>query len=336
MAKEQGLSYKTILNNIQKREFAPVYLLHGEEPYYIDLISDYIENNVLEESEKDFNQTIVYGHEVSESDIINMAKRYPLMSDYQVIIIKEAQKLSKIDQLEPYVSNPLSSTILVLCYKYKKIDSRTKFSKVIKDKGILFESAKMYDDKLPSFITELCSQKGFPITHESAFLIAESLGNDLKKINNEIDKLGINLKQGKEITPNDVERYIGISKEFSVFELQDAIGQKNILKAHKIINYFGANPKDNPMPKIAPMLYSHILKTLIFHQLPDKSLAANALGINPFFVRSYQIMAKNYSQEQLINAIGWLRDMDAKSKGIDNYSVTDEFLLKEFICKLMY
>ncbi len=336
MAKEQSLSYKNIIDNIRNGNYSPVYLLHGEEPYYIDLIANCIENNVLNESERDFNQTIVYGHEVSETDIINMAKRYPMMSEYQVIIVREAQKLSKIENLEPYISHSLSSTILVLCHKYKKVDGRTKFASIVKDKGVLFESVRLYDDKLPAFITDLCQQKHCTITPESALLMAEFLGNDLEKIQNEIDKLLLNIKQGSTITPDEIERYIGISKEFNVFELQKAIGQKDILKAHKIINYFGANPKDNPMPKIAPMIYSYLIKVLIYNQLQDKSQAAKALGVNPFFVKDYQIAAKNYTQDRLINAISWLREADAKSKGIDNYSITDEFLLKEFICKLMY
>jgi len=336
------VTFEQIISDLKKKIYYPVYLLTGEESYYIDRISDFIENNVLTEEEKEFNQSIIYGRDVDVPTIISYAKRFPMMSNYQVVIVKEAQDLDKpkpkMEELVSYVENPLSSTILVLNYKYKKVDKRKKFAKLIAKKGVFFESKKLYDNQVQSWITNYIQNKNLKITPKASALLAEYLGTDLGKIANEVGKLTINLKEGEEINDILIEKNIGISKDYNIFELQKALAQRDIVKANRIANYFAANPKDNPIVKTIIILYNYFSSILLYHRLKDKSRnnVAAKLGINPFFVKDYEIAARNYNIAKVVKIISYLREYDLKSKGVDNISATDGELLKELLFKILH
>lgn len=321
----------------------------GDEPYFIDMISDYIEQHVLDESEKEFNQTVLYGRDVTTADIISTAKRFPMMSEYQVVIVKEAQdtkdlikkeKEDKKDKQKPmfeaYLENPLSSTILVFCHKYKSIDKRTAVAKLIDKNAVLFESKKIYDNQVPDWINNYLKGKEYSVSPKACQLLTEYLGTSLSKISNELDKLMINLPPKSEISAEHVQANIGISKDYNVFELQTSIGKKEVLKANRIINYFAANPKDNPMVVTISSLYGYFCKLLTYHFLTDKKGAAAALGVHPFFVKDYELAAKNYSVGKLKSIFSYLRDYDLKSKGVDAGSATEGELLKELVFKILH
>lgn len=336
MAADNSLG--NILSDLKKRIFSPVYFLYGEEPYFIDLISGYIEDNVLSEQEKEFNQTIVYGKDTDAAGIIGSARRYPMMSSHQVLIVKEAQDVPDPEGLLNYLQNPVPTTILVLCYKYGRIDKRKSFYKALEKAGVVFESAPLYDNRIPDWIAGYAGEHGYRITPKAAALLGEFVGNELSKIVNELTKLFINLPAGSEINEDTIERNIGISKDFNVFELQKALGKKDVYKANLIIRYFAANPKENPLVKIIPGLYSYFTKVLIYHYLPDKSrnAAAAALGVIPFFVSDYQLAAKNYPVPKLVSLISCLREYDLKAKGVDNVSATDGELMKEMVYRILH
>ncbi|MEI7490238.1 MAG: DNA polymerase III subunit delta [Bacteroidota bacterium] len=323
---------------MKNKIYYPVYLLSGEEPYFIDVVSDFIEENVLSEQEKEFNQTIVYGKDVDAITVMSYAKRYPMMSNYQVLIVKEAQDLDDIEAFLPYVQNPVSSTILVLCYKYRKLDKRKSLFKTIEKFGVVMESPVLYDNKIPDWISNYVKERGFSVSPKAAMLLAEFVGNELSKIVNELTKLFINLPAGSEITEDVVERNIGISKDFNVFELQKALGRKDVYKSNMIIRYFAANLKENPLVKVIPNLYSYFTKVLLYHYLPDKSRnnAASALSVNPFFIQDYQTAARNYPLHRLVAVISNLREYDLKAKGLDNASATDGELMKELVFKILH
>jgi len=339
-APKNSVSFENILLDLKNKIYFPVYFLYGEESYFIDMISDYIEENVLSEIEKEFNQTIIYGKDTDIPTIISYARRFPMMSNYQVILVKEAQDLDMIEELEPYILNPLESTLLVLCYKYEKIDRRKSLFKSIEKKGILFESARIYDNKIPDWIAEYVKKQNYSISSKACFLLAEFLGNDISKIVNEISKLIINIAEKQEITEDYVEKNIGISKDYNVFELQKALGKKDVLKSNQIINYFAANPRENPLVKVIPLLFSYFSKILIYHHLPDKSRnnVAAALSINPFFVMDYQQAAANFPSGKVISIISILREYDLKSKGVDSSgtSFPDGELMKELIFRILH
>jgi len=332
------MKYEQIIGDLKNRIYNPIYFLTGDEPFYIDNISNFIEQNVLNDTEKEFNQTIVYGRDTDVASIIAMAKRYPMMSNHQVVIVKEAQYVDKIEELLPYIENPLDSTLLVLNYKYKKVDKRKSVFKNIQKKGVLYESKKIYDNQIPNWIDNYVRGKGHTISAKATFMLTEFLGADLSKITNEVHKLLLNTPEGDEITDVLVERNIGISKDFNFFELQNAIGQKNVLKANQIVNYFAANPKENPLVKTVTLLYSFFSKLLIYHQLKDKSRnnVAASLSTNVFFVKDYQVAARNYNLKKLTRIISYLREYDLKSKGVGNVSTTGGELLKELIFKILH
>ncbi len=334
-----SLDYKQIITDLEQKKFAPVYFLTGEEPYYIDVIADYIEQYVLPEDEKSLNQTILYGRDTNMKDVVLRAKSFPMMADLQVIIVKEAQELGSLDSLESYLDNPLTSTILVFCYKHKKLDKRTKVGKAITQKTVFFERGKMYDNQLPSWIMGFVDEKKHKITPSAATLVAESLGNDISKIANEFSKLFINIPEGGLIDEKVIEEHIGINKDFNIFELQKAIGTKNVLKANQIINYFEKNPKAHPLQMNLPILYNFFVKVMIYHQEPNKSDKATVsahMGVNAFFLNDYAVAAQNYSLQKLAQIIGFLKDLDLKSKGLGNYSVSDGDLMKEFLFKVLH
>jgi DNA polymerase III subunit delta len=332
------VKFDQIIADLKNKIYSPVYFLTGEEPYFIDSISDFIEENVLSVTEKEFNQTVIYGLDTDVQGLMSLARRYPMMSNYQVVIVKEAQNIDEIEDLLPYIENPLSSTILVICYKFRKIDRRKSFAQKIAKNGVLFESKKIYDNQTGNWIESYLKQNGFTITPKATAIMADYLGNDLGKIVNEASKLMLNIRPGELITESHVEQNVGISKDFNVFELQNAIGEKNVLKANRIINYFAANPKENPLVKVITILYSFFSKLLIYHQLTDKSRnqVASALGVNPFFIGDYEKAARNYNLAKLRQITAYLREYDLKSKGFDNVSASDGELMKELLFKILH
>lgn len=332
------MTFEEIIGNLQKKIYHPVYFLMGEETYFIDKISDYIADNVLTEAEKGFNQTVLYGKDLEPSTIIGNARRFPMMANHQVIIVREAQNIKKIEDLEPYVKNPLNSTILVINYKYKTLDKRKTFPKLIDQKGVLFESKKIYDNQLPAWITTYLKNQRYTISPQAAAMIAEYLGTDLGKVVNELDKLIISLPAGTQITPDHIEKNIGISKEFNVFELQNALGDRDLLRANRIINYFGANPSSNPVTVVVSALFSYFSKLLNYHFLEDKSQnnVASVLQVHPFFVKNYVAAAKNYNIKKLVEIVSILREYDMKSKGWGNVSASQADLQKEMIYRILH
>jgi len=332
------MNFEQILGDLKNKIYYPVYFLAGEEAYYIDEISDYIEDNVLTDTEKEFNQTVIYGRETDVLSIISFAKRYPMMANYQVVIVKEAQDVQKIEELISYLENPLDSTLLVINYKYKRADKRKSFFKQIDKKGVLFESKKLYDNQIAGWINNYVREKGYDITPKASIMLTEFLGTDLSKVVNEISKLILNVPEKATINDELVERNIGISKDFNIFELQNAIGTRNVLKTNQIANYFAANPKENPIVKTVTILFGYFSKLLIYHQLKDKSRnsVASALSINPFFVKDYQTASRSYSYQKLTRIISYLREYDLKSKGVENISTTDGELLKELLFKILH
>lgn len=329
---------KEIVSAIKNGNIAPVYFLMGEEPYYIDRIAAFIEENVLTEEERGFNQMILYGRDVTIDEITANAKRYPMMAEYQVVVVKEAQELSRtIENLVSYVDNPQPSTILVLCYKYKTIDKRKKLYKSLRKNGVLFESKKLYENQVGEWIRRVLSGKGYTISHKAAQMLVEFLGTDLGKINNELEKLQLIIPEGSQITPELIEENIGISKDFNNFELRKAIGEGDFLKASRIINYFAQNPKDNPTVVTISLLYNFFSQLLHYHGLQDKSpkSVASALRINPYFVNEYQNAARNYPMKKVSRVIGFLRESDVKSKGVGASNMSTGDLLKEVLVKIM-
>ena len=333
------MKFEDLLNDLRNKIYKPIYLLHGEEEYFIDIISDYIEDEILEEADKEFNQTILYGKDVNAGTIIDTARRYPMMSNYQVVIVKEAQVLPDIDELKPYAEKPVESTILVLCHKHKTYDTRKGLAKALKKKGVIFKSDRMYDNKLPAWINGQVKSEGYTITPEATRLLTASLGSDLTKIRMELEKLFISVDKKTAIDETVIEENIGISKDFNIFELQNAMSDGDVYKANLIIKYFGANPKTNPFVLTITLLYQYFIKILIFHKIKDKSkdnVIAAELSVNPFFVRDYKKAARRFSLPKAIKAINLLREYDLKFKGVNNASANEGELLKELVFKLMH
>ena len=327
-----------IVSDIKNGNIKPIYFLMGEEPYYIDKISDYIEDTILDESEKGFNQTVMYGRDVAIEDIVGAAKRFPMMADKQVIIVKEAQDLSRtIEKLTSYAENPQPSTVLVLNYKYKKLDKRKKLYKAVQKIGLIYESKRLYENQVADWIRRVLGGKKYQVEPKAAQMLVEFLGTDLSKINNELEKLITILPQGSIITPEHIEDNIGISKDFNNFELRKAVGEKNVLKANQIIQYFAQNPKNNPLVMTISLLNSFFTQVLIYHGLQNKSrdLVAKALGIRPFFVVDYVTAAKNFPMRKVAQIIALLRDSDVKSKGV-GASQSSEDILKELLFKILH
>lgn len=332
------MTFEQIMTDLKNKIYKPIYLLMGDEAFYIDQISDFIEKNVLQESEKAFNQTIIYGQDVDALAVDNIARRYPMMSSHQVVIVKEAQNLKDIEKLVYYASNPLKSTILVLAHKYKSIDKRKKLYKEIGDNGLLFESKKLYDNQVPDWIMKYLKNEGYTIEPVASALLTEFLGNNLGNIANELDKLIISLPRGSRITSAIIEQNIGISREFNVFELQNALVNKDVLKANRIINYFDKNQKTNPIILTIGTLFSFFRKVLILHFLKSKDPkdVAATLQVHPFFVKDYQMAARRFNPAKTVAIISWLREYDMKAKGYDNVSAGPGDLLKELIFKILH
>ena len=334
-----AVTFEEIMSDLKNRIFKPVYFLAGEEPYYIDLITDYIQDKVLPESEKAFNQIILYGDDTNIASVIDTARRFPMMASHQVLIIKEAQSLKKLDDLAIYLEKPLLSTILVFSYKYKTIDKRTRLFKTLESHGVYFESARIRDYLIPGWIERYLMVKGIKADPSASAMLTEYLGTDLHKIVNELDKLIITLPQGKPvITTSLIEKNIGISKDYNNFELQKAIGEKNILKANMIVHYFADNPKDNPVNLTISSLFAFFSKLLTFHYLTDKSKnnVASVLKVNPFFVKEYENSATKYTVSKTVQIISLLRTYDMRSKGYCDPGTDQGDLLKELIYRILH
>ncbi|WP_250432581.1 DNA polymerase III subunit delta [Hanstruepera flava] len=329
---------KLIVNDIKSGKIKPIYFLMGEEPYYIDKISDFIEDTVLSEEERGFNQMVLYGRDVTIEDIVGHAKRFPMMAEYQVVIVKEAQDLSRsIEKLTAYAKQPQTSTVLVFNYKYKTIDKRKSLYKELKKTGVVFESKKLYDNQVPDWIRRVLAGQNYSITPKAALILVEFLGTDLSKITNELNKLKIILPEGTQITPEHIEKNIGISKDYNNFELRKALGERNAVKAHKIINYFSDNPKDNNIIVTVSLLFNFYSQLLRLHGLNDKSprSVASALRINPYFVNEYLTAARNYPMKRVSQIVATLRDFDVKSKGVGANALPQRDLLKELIVRIL-
>jgi len=331
------MTYDQILSEIHKKHFAPVYFLTGDEPYFIDMISDTIENEALDEADRAFNQIVVYGRDVNVETIANHARSFPMMGDRMVVIVKEAQDVKNLEEFEPYLDTIPDTTLLVFAYKYKKLDKRKTFAKKLDKKGVYFESKALRDYNIPGWIQDYLRNEGYSITPKATQMLAEFLGTDLHKIANELKKLIIALPKNKSIDDNDVERNIGISKDYNGFELQNAIGSRNILKANRIVNYFGES-KDNPLLVTTAILYGYFTKLIKLHCTKDQSTnnLASVLGVIPYFVKDYQSAARNYPLGACIRCISILREFDLKSKGYENGEVSEKDLYREMVFKLIH
>ncbi|MFM7079869.1 MAG: DNA polymerase III subunit delta [Bacteroidota bacterium] len=357
-----SVTFESIIKDVKARKFQPVYFLHGEEPYFIDTIDHLLEKSVLDEAEKGFNQTIVYGRDTDLISVISMAQRYPMMSEYQVVMVREAQELKGLikgrkagdddrddevaakgksvdkDPLIDYLKKPLSSTVLIFCYKHKTVDKRTKVFKEIEKHATVMESKPLYEDKVPGFIHQYVAARGFKISEPSAKLLTDYLGSDLSKVTNELDKVMISLQKGGEITGEIIEKEIGISKDYNVFELQSALGRKDILKANRIVDYFGENKKANPFVLTIGTLHGFFNKIITMHAFKNAPgiNMASALKIHPFFMREYETAARNYPLSSCMRIVGWLHEYDLRSKGVGNRNTDENELLRELVFKILH
>lgn len=332
------MDFKSLQKHIKSKEFKPVYLLHGEEPYYIDVLSKLFQEYVLEEHERDFNETIVYGKEADVFAIMAESKGFPLMAERRLVLVREAQELKNIDELESYIENPNPSTVLVLAHKYKKVDARKKFGKLIPKVGVVFTSDKVRDYQLVDWITSYLSTTEYKITSKAAILLADSLGNDLSRIKNELDKLSLLLEKGTTINEVHIEENIGISKDYNMFELNNAVSTQDYLKAMKIVNYFEHNPKSGLLVPIIGGLYNLFSQLMKIHFLDDKSQngVASALKVHPFVAGELVKATRLYNPKMLAANVSLLYEYDLKSKGIGNSSFSDSELLSEMIFRLMH
>lgn len=334
------MDFELILKDLQNKIFSPVYFLHGEEPYFTDQLTTYIENNVLDDSVREFNQTVVYGRDTTVKDIIHLARSFPMMGNFQVIILKEAQELKKIEEFEAYLDAPMETTILVISYKYKKFDKRKAFyKKLTKSKdAVIFESKRIRDYEVPKWIEKTISQNGYKIHPIASGILSDHLGNDLNKISNEIEKLMINVVPGSEITLDEIEANIGISKDFNIFEFQKSLWKKNALKAQRIVNYFESNPKEHPLQMISVMLHNFFMKVFLFHQIKnmDEHKIAAELGISPFFVKDYQQASKVFSAQKTKSIISQIKILDLKSKGVGSSDAQSYDELKALVFNIMH
>lgn len=338
MAKE--ITYEEIVRNLKNRVYSPVYFLMGEEDYYIDRISDYIMDTVLSEVEKEFNLTVLYGADTDMAGVINAAKRYPMMSEHQVIVVKEAQGLKGMEDLVYYLQKPLLSTILVFCYKHGTLDRRKKITAEIEKAGVLFESKKLKDTQLPGFISSFLKRKKVEIEPKASEMIAEFVGTDLNRLAGELEKLIITLPLGAtRITPEQIERNIGISKDYNNFELRSALIEKDVLKANRIVKYFNDNPKNNPLQLTLAVLFNFFSNLMLAYYAPEKTeqgIAAQ-LGLrSPWQSREYMAAMRRYKGIKVMQIIEAIRTCDAKSKGIDNSSMSDGDLLKELVYVILH
>jgi DNA polymerase III subunit delta len=327
----------TIISDWKKQIYKPVYWLEGEEEYFIDKVTDYAEHHILKESETAFNLTIFYGKDAEWTAVLNACRRYPMFAERQVVILKEAQQMRDVEKLETYIEKPLGSTIFVVSYKEKKVDGRTRLAKLLKEKGVMLTTKKLYDNQLPEWTEELVQSKGHSISQKALMLLVDHIGNDLSRIENEIEKILINLGNRKAITEDDVEKFVGVSKDYNVFELQTALAEKNLSKAIRIIQYFEANPKAAPIQLVLPSLYSFFSKIFMIYGLNtrDEKTVAVSLSINPFFIKDYLKATNVYSYPDVEKIMLLLCDYNLKSIGINSSGTPDASLLKEMVVKMI-
>ncbi len=332
------MTYEHIIRDIRNNIFSPVYFLSGEEPYFIDSIVSLLENSILDEGMRGFNQSVVYGRDISVKEVIDLSRRYPMMGNYQVVIVKEAQYLNQIENLEQYIVSPLDTTILIVAQKHKKVDKRKSFYKKMKasKSTVVFESDKLKDYVIPKWIESQIIDLGFKISPVALMLMSEYLGNDLGKIMNEIDKLVINLEKNSRITEIEIEENIGISKDYNLFELQKALAERNQLKAFRIIQYFESNPKDHPLQMISVVLHNYFMKVFHYHNIrnKDQNKIASELGVPPFFVKDYSNAARAFPANKIKKIISNIRTLDLKSKGVGAIDTTSYGELKELVFKI--
>jgi DNA polymerase-3 subunit delta len=336
-------TFESVWKDLKKSPMGPLYLLAGDEPFYIDQLTDFFEENALPPGARDFNQFVLYGKDVTIGTLLSHAKRFPMLSDRQLVLVKEAQDIQGLDAkdnsrfLEDYILNPLPSTTLVLSFK-TSVDERKSWVKAFDKKGIYVSSKKMYDSRLPDWIAGYCHDKGVKISPKALQMVTEFIGNDLKRISNELEKIILNLKADESIQAETVERYVGISREFNNFELQKAIIQRDIVRSNLIVNHFSKNPKDNPIQPTLIILYNFFSKLLLVHAASDKSerALASSLGVNPYFVKDYLLASRNYPLDKAAQVIGLLRQADAASKGVDVGSVSEETILKDLVFKIVH
>lgn len=331
------MSAEKIIGDWKKKVYKAIYWLEGEENFYIDKVIDFAEHHILPESEASFNLTVFYGRDANWADVVNACCRYPMFAEKQVVLLKEAQHMRDIEKLESYIEKPLTSTIFVVSYKDKKVDGRSRLAKLLKEKGVMLSTKKMYENQLPEWTSELIQSKGYSIAQKALYLLVDHIGNDLSRIDNEVNKVLVNLGSRKNITEDDIEQYVGISKEYNPFELQDALAKKDIPKAIRIIQYFEANPKAGPIQFILPTLYNLFSKTyMIFGQTAkDERTIATNIGVNPYFMKDYLIAQRNYGYEGVENALLLLHAYNLKSVGINDIGNSDASLLKELVVKLV-
>ncbi len=330
--------FDEILKDLKNKIYYPVYLFSGVESFFIDELTNFIDENILTASEKEFNQTVVYGLDTNVYDLISMAKRFPMMSNYQVIIVREAQHLKESEKLVEYISNPLNSTILVIAYKHKSMDKRTKLYKSIKEKGIVFDAQKLWENQVSTWIEKRIQSMGFSIGNRESELLAQYLGADLGKIDNELKKMALNIHPGSKITDVLIEQNVGISKDYNVFELQDALKDRDILKANKIINYFAANPKENSIFMVLPVLYNFFFRAMVLSQLKglDSRTIASRLSVKPSQLSKYQQVLSKYRVMKLASIIEEIKSYDLKAKGLGNVNASQGELLRELIYKILH
>lgn len=327
-----------ILRNIKSGNLSPIYFLHGEESYFIDVITKAIETGILQESEKSFNQDLFYGKEVSVKQIVDACKQYPMMAAKRVVIVKEAQNIRDIKLLDKYAANPVPSTVLCIAYKNKKLDNRSAFAKVLKKTAVVFESKKLYDNQLPAYVSQLVKSSGRSIDGQAATLVAEYIGSDLSTMHNELDKVFLEVEKGKPISAEIIQKQIGISKDFNVFELQSALAAKNFEKVFRIAKYFQDNPKKNPMVMIVGTLFRFFSKVWVVtqNQGVNDNVLGKSIGVyNSFFMKEYRLAARNYKSISVENILQILKEYDLKSKGVNNRSYNENKLLVELLGKIL-
>ncbi|MEO6220447.1 MAG: DNA polymerase III subunit delta [Ginsengibacter sp.] len=331
------MSALSILSEWKKNNYKSIYWLEGEEDFYIDEVMEYAEKKILTKSDAEFNLTVFYGKDANWADVINSCRRYPMFAERQVVLLKEAQQMKDIDKLEGYIENPLTSTVLVISYKGKTLDGRGRLSKLIKKYGDIFLSKKIYDNQLPAWTNGYLQSKGYEITPRALMLLVDHVGNDLNRISNEVEKLAMNLGKEKNITEDDIEKYIGVSKEYNIFELQHALSKKDLAKAIKILQYFEANPKAAPIQFLLPSLYNYFSKIIVIHQMNDKSEKAlkPLFFNNPYLVQQALDTVLNYSYSETEQVIILLHDYNLKSIGINSHNITGDSLLKELAYKII-
>ena len=331
------MSVEKIITDWKKKNFKPVYWLEGEEEYFIDKAIDYAEHHILNESEASFNLSVFYGKDASWPDVVNACSRYPMFAERQVVLLKEAQQMKDVEKLESYIENPLSSTVFVVSYKEKKLDARKKFAMLVKEKGVLLTTKKMYDRELPEWTQELLRSKGLTISPKGLALLVDHIGNDLVRIENEIDKLSVNLGKRTAISEEDIEQYIGVSKDYNVFELQSALASKDLSRSIRIIQYFEANPKAGPIQLVLPSLYSFFSKVFMVFGAgtSDEKTIATTIGVNPYFMKDYMQAARLYTYPGVEKILLLLHQYNLKSVGVGSTNTDDASLLKEMVVKMM-